>query len=531
MIVGGVACSDAPGFSPSPADAYGIANVEREPAGANCAAGGLKVEYGADSDDSGILDPLEVTGTQYACNGRSCPVGGPATADELRKLADFPVAVADERAGENCANGGLRIDTGTDDNGNGHLDIAEVFATSYVCNSPACSDGDAGLDASIPDGSDAGADATADATADDGAVSDGAVSDGSADATLDSGTDAPVDLVTGFAYAPTVWSPGVMGQYAIHSDGRLTPLSPATVSIANDPTALAATPDAKFLYVTDSQSNAIEQFAIGANGAVSPLSPASLATAAYPAGIAVHPSGKFAYVTGNTDGVVTRYAVSAPDAGTPGTLTSLGTTQVGSGPTGVAVTPNGNTLYVVDGLDDKISQFSIDANGALTALSPATVATGFVPDRITVSASGQYAYVSHFDAIVGQYAIDVNGKLTALAPATVATEDTVDVLATNPAGTLAFAANKSVATVSQFAIANGALSPLIPPSISLQNDGGTVSLGDTAFDPSGSFVYVVDVTGNVIRPFSATPSGLTPLPSGAVASNPGGARLLVVAKP
>jgi len=47
-----------------------------------------------------------------------------------------------ESAGVNCPFGGLRVETGIDENGNGVLDDAEVTATSYVCNGENGQDGD-----------------------------------------------------------------------------------------------------------------------------------------------------------------------------------------------------------------------------------------------------------------------------------------------------------------------------------------------------------------------------------------------------
>ena len=39
-----------------------------------------------------------------------------------------------EPAGANCTTGGVRIDTGEDDNGNGTLEAAEIGSSKYVCN-------------------------------------------------------------------------------------------------------------------------------------------------------------------------------------------------------------------------------------------------------------------------------------------------------------------------------------------------------------------------------------------------------------
>ncbi|MDP6326209.1 MAG: hypothetical protein QGI36_03870, partial [Candidatus Thalassarchaeaceae archaeon] len=48
-----------------------------------------------------------------------------------------------ESAGSNCADGGLKIEVGVDDNGNGALDSNEIDYTEYVCNG---ADGQNGVD-------------------------------------------------------------------------------------------------------------------------------------------------------------------------------------------------------------------------------------------------------------------------------------------------------------------------------------------------------------------------------------------------
>ena len=51
------------------------------------------------------------------------------------------VAVTDEPAGANCANGGKLIESGLDDDNNGILDSSEVDSSTYVCNGIEASDG------------------------------------------------------------------------------------------------------------------------------------------------------------------------------------------------------------------------------------------------------------------------------------------------------------------------------------------------------------------------------------------------------
>lgn len=94
--------------------------VGAEPPGANCAVGGLAVSTGPDTNGNGTLDPSEITNTQYVCDGVS---------------TTNLVAVRSEPAGATCSAGGQRVEIGTDANGNGQLDASEVTTTRVVCNS------------------------------------------------------------------------------------------------------------------------------------------------------------------------------------------------------------------------------------------------------------------------------------------------------------------------------------------------------------------------------------------------------------
>jgi len=95
-----------------------------EPAGANCASGGQKVEVGDDLDRDGALAPAEVTSTAYVCNGQPA---GPGGAVRTTSLAPGP----------DCVAGGVRIETGPDGDGDGVLDDAEVTDSQLVCNGSA----------------------------------------------------------------------------------------------------------------------------------------------------------------------------------------------------------------------------------------------------------------------------------------------------------------------------------------------------------------------------------------------------------
>lgn len=114
-----------------------LISTTTEPAGTNCPAGGHKIESGLDANGSGVLDAGEILATSFICNGENGTNG-------LLSL----VQVQSEPAGANCANGGQRIDSGIDANGNGLLD-AEEQSTAYVCNGSDGSNGTDGSDGSM----------------------------------------------------------------------------------------------------------------------------------------------------------------------------------------------------------------------------------------------------------------------------------------------------------------------------------------------------------------------------------------------
>jgi hypothetical protein len=91
-----------------------------EPPGENCPDGGTLLTLGQDTDFDGELDPGEITQSEYLCSGYDRGV---------------PLARAtEEPPGENCAEGGTRLDLGTDLDEDGTLDEGEVTETLYVCD-------------------------------------------------------------------------------------------------------------------------------------------------------------------------------------------------------------------------------------------------------------------------------------------------------------------------------------------------------------------------------------------------------------
>jgi hypothetical protein len=96
--------------------------VTDEPSGTHCPNGGTLVTTGLDDDKNGSLSATEVLSTRYICNG--APGTNGRTSLVLSTI---------EPIGNHCVDGGLRIDTGTDANGNSLLDSLEITQTQYLC--------------------------------------------------------------------------------------------------------------------------------------------------------------------------------------------------------------------------------------------------------------------------------------------------------------------------------------------------------------------------------------------------------------
>lgn len=97
-----------------------LTKITNENSGMNCENGGLKIDYGLDLNDDSELDDNEVQYTTYTCNGLNGDLS--------------LINITDETEGTVCENGGIKIESGLDSNGNEFLDENEIQSTKYVCN-------------------------------------------------------------------------------------------------------------------------------------------------------------------------------------------------------------------------------------------------------------------------------------------------------------------------------------------------------------------------------------------------------------
>jgi len=254
-----------------------------------------------------------------------------------------------------------------------------------------------------------------------------------------------------------VANPGdnTISQFTVASDGMLVPMLPEAVAnpagrvwLAQQSQswggadALAVSPSGHFLYVANTNDNSISQFAIGSDGKLSPLTPASIETTG-PTTIAFDPSGQHAYVAGSIDPnknnlsltyVWPQASVSQFRVDSTGQLVPLNPADVAVSGTSanVVVDSAGKYAYVilnqvsnaVDGWSGVIAQHSIGTDGVLTPTGAVTKTDEYsVIHDLQIDHSGKYAFVlGNFwgiDAVSGilwQYTIDNAGLVAPNSP-------------------------------------------------------------------------------------------------------------------
>ncbi len=123
-----------------------LINTTPEPAGANCPNGGTRIDVGDDTNNNGTLDSGEIKQTRYVCAGSNGTNGANGTSGTNGKDGKdgtaYLITTATEPPGSNCAQGGVKVESGADANGNGVLDGNEA-TTTYVCNGDPNGDGGA----------------------------------------------------------------------------------------------------------------------------------------------------------------------------------------------------------------------------------------------------------------------------------------------------------------------------------------------------------------------------------------------------
>jgi 6-phosphogluconolactonase (cycloisomerase 2 family) len=205
------------------------------------------------------------------------------------------------------------------------------------------------------------------------------------------------------APAGTVFStanPGWVFGFTVGSGGALTAVTPGGLPMiwqaGVKPSALAAEPTDRFLYVTDYASNELIGYTILDGNNLSFLTNGPFKTGNEPAALAIDPTGKFIYVTNALDSTISAFAITLAN-GTPTVVLGVTGTQLNATdtePVAIAIDPAlGRYVYTANYLGNSVSGFRLDpTSGALTATQATPYpSTGSEPTALVVVPHGNHA--------------------------------------------------------------------------------------------------------------------------------------------
>jgi 6-phosphogluconolactonase len=190
-------------------------------------------------------------------------------------------------------------------------------------------------------------------------------------------------------------NPGWLYGFTTGSGGALTPTPGSPYSAGVKPTALAADPTNRFLYVTDFASNQIIGYGIYNGYAVSFLLNGPFKGGGQPTSIAIDPRGKFIYSSNSLDSSVSAFVIDLP-TGTPSAAVNTSGNQTNATdtqPVSVAVDPAlGRYVYTANFLGNSVSGFRLDPTaGTLKQTQATPYPVGIHPTSVVLVPHGNHS--------------------------------------------------------------------------------------------------------------------------------------------
>jgi 6-phosphogluconolactonase (cycloisomerase 2 family) len=190
-------------------------------------------------------------------------------------------------------------------------------------------------------------------------------------------------------------NPGWVFGYNVGSGGALTTASGSPWKAGVKPTAIAADPTNRFVYVTDFASNQLIGYTIQSGSILDFLINGPFRSGSEPSALAIDPRGKYIYVSNALDSSVTAYAIDL-STGTPSTAvnpTGSGTNTTDTQPVSIVIDPAlGRFVYTANYLGNSVSGFRLDPNtGALTTTQATPYPTGAKPTAVIAVPHGNHS--------------------------------------------------------------------------------------------------------------------------------------------
>jgi 6-phosphogluconolactonase (cycloisomerase 2 family) len=239
-----------------------------------------------------------------------------------------------------------------------------------------------------------------------------------------------------------------------------------------DPNTVAVEPLGRFLYVTDYRSSTVSGFWIHPlTGGLSLLPGFPLPTGAGPEDIVFDKHGEFAFVGNLQAATLSSYRIGlagslTPVAGSPFTMAP-------SRPRELAFDPNGRFLYATRGLDAGVSAFRVDEEGVLTPVPGSPFPGGADTIGVAASLDGRTLYVSDpaIERVLMRRIDGATGALSPLTPSSVAAGNNVEAVRPDPSGRFLYAASAFPGAIFSYTIDDAGILTPVATSPAAADDG------------------------------------------------------------
>ena len=268
------------------------------------------------------------------------------------------------------------------------------------------------------------------------------------------------------------------------TEKRIYAMHGGTSATQNNPSGIAITPNGKYAYVVNRNSNTVSIYNVATlNGTLVPI--ATVNTGNQPSAIVVSPSGNYAYVANNQNSTINVYSIDD----ITGMLSNIQTTSLMGdfGPNGLAI--NNKYLYVTAGGDDAFNVFQINSNGQLSKI--VSIYGGLNPLSVIASPDQRFAYVTAVDSSYISMFNVKNNSATPLNPPTISMQNPSAIALNSINGTnYVYVANQFNNTISMFNASQltGILHPLSESTIST---GNVSNLDTLVVTPNHQYVYAI----------------------------------------
>jgi 6-phosphogluconolactonase (cycloisomerase 2 family) len=190
-------------------------------------------------------------------------------------------------------------------------------------------------------------------------------------------------------------NPGWVFGYNIGSGGALTATTNSPYEAGVKPSAIAADPTDRFVYVTDFASNELIGYTILDGSTLNFMTSGPFKTAGEPSAITLDPRGMFIYVTNALDSTVSAYEITQATGNPTGAVNITGSpfNSTDTTPVAIIVDPAlGRFVYTANELGNSVSGFRLNAtSGSLSPTQSTPYPTGSKPTALIAVPHGNHA--------------------------------------------------------------------------------------------------------------------------------------------